>query len=89
MIGGDGQGCNLGCSSLWYGLIQRDLRIWPELRREPLRRRRTPPRSSFGDGALVQAWASSYWETTDAGMRPRSLTSMPCCFAHSRTAGER
>ena len=41
-----------------------------------------------GDGVPAQAWALSYWEPTDAGMRPRSLTWIPCCFAHSRTADE-
>ena len=32
---------------------------------------------SFLQGALRQAFASSYCETTEAGMRPRSLTWIP------------
>ena len=35
-----------------------------------------------GDG---QRWAASYRATTAAGMRPRSLTSMPIFFAQART----
>ena len=46
------------------------------------------PWADLADGAPAQAWALSYWETTDAGMRPRSLTWMPCFFDHSRTAEE-
>ena len=40
------------------------------------------PRPVGGDG---QRWAASYRATTAAGMRPRSLTSMPIFFAQART----